>query len=401
MTNELENTTCDWTIDRLKEHWTIVQLKEHLQGAVDLEFWTIPFYMSAMYSIKDRSLPAYQMLRTVVNQEMLHLQCAANIANAYGLSPTIHNPPYKGKNIPHLKFPKREVKEYKGGYTAEIGPLDLKHINAMCLIEHPEENHELQELKSHLKKFSEIDPAKHQKHLNKDIGEYQSIGAFYNALRVGALLHQDLIQGGVKQVDYFSAFYRNMPNMKITESGAAGFHQVNLLIDLITDQGEGDTDHKYHNNEDKILSASQNTADNTKPKDDPDEGEIPSAFQNTADDTKPKDDHFAKFTQIREDVCKKGQKFPDTYIVEKPGKCTTEQEQLKQEQLEENLIKKFTDLRTCLQKLFNGENPEDFLPVMATVGGAIKNCWLNGVTPKYSKSISSESKIYSWAMEDQ
>ncbi len=378
--------------------WTIKHLKEHLQAAVDLEFWTIPFYMSAMYSIKDRNLPAYQMLRTVVNQEMLHLQCAANIANAYGLSPTIHDPPYEGQKIPHLKFPKQEVEEYEP-YTAEIGPLNEEHINAMCLIEHPEENPELQELKIHLKKYGTRDLQDNlNNHLEKynktdlkdylktDIKDYPSIGAFYNALRVGAHVYQDLIQGGVKQVDYFSAFYRNMPNMTITESGAAGFNQVNLLIDLIIDQGEGDPDHEYYN--DKGHS---------------DEGEIPSAFQNIADDTKPKDDHFAKFTQIKGNGGVQGQKLPNTYIVEEPRNYTEEQKQL-----EENLIEQFRLLMKLLDQLFKGDhqlleddkhNPENFFSTMASVGGAIKNCWLNGVTPKYSlETAKSESIIYSWAM---
>ena len=72
-----------------------------------------------------------------------------------------------------------------------------------------------------------------------------------------------------------------------------------------------------------------------------------------------------------------------------------------QKELEKNLIEQFDELKDRLKKLFKGENPEDFLPVMATVGGAIKNCWLNGVTPKYSSPKKSESKIYSWAMENQ
>ena len=33
--------------------WNQVTLRNHLQAAVDLEFWTIPFYMSAMYSLHE------------------------------------------------------------------------------------------------------------------------------------------------------------------------------------------------------------------------------------------------------------------------------------------------------------------------------------------------------------
>ncbi|WP_299410624.1 ferritin-like domain-containing protein [Acaryochloris sp. IP29b_bin.148] len=314
--------------------WTIKHLKDHLQAAVDLEFWTIPFYMSAMYSVKDRSSQAYQMLRTVVNQEMLHLQCAANIANAYGLSPTMKAPVYQGTTIPHLDFSldnPKAIAPYKP-YTAEIGALDLKHINAMCLIEIPEY----------------LDGEKNIQ-LQSKIEEYGSIGAFYQALRFGAYLLRDSIQGGVRQVDYFSAFYRNMPNMTITESGENGFDQIGLLIDLITDQGEGQT------------------------KKDP---TIPSAFQNTADDTEPHDDHFAKFNQIKNNM---GHQLPDVYIGKAHGDYTDTDKQL-----EVILIQQFSELRNLLEQLFKGDNPEKFFSIMASVGGAISNCWHHGVTPRYS-----------------
>src|SRR5688572_2520585 len=71
----------------VEPQWTLEQLQEHLQAAVDLEFWTIPYYMAAAYSIKDQGEEAFQLVLSVVNQEMLHVQLAANIANAYGLSP--------------------------------------------------------------------------------------------------------------------------------------------------------------------------------------------------------------------------------------------------------------------------------------------------------------------------
>ncbi len=329
-------------------NWTIEHLKDHLQAAVDLEFWTIPFYISAMYSIKERSSQVYQLLRTVVNQEMLHLQCAANIANAYGLSPTMKAPQYEGTTIPHLDFSldnPQAIAPYEP-YTAEIGSLDLQHINAMCLIEIPD-------YASGEKKIV----------LQSKIEEYGSIGEFYRALRHGASLLKHLIQGGVRQVDYFSAFYRNMPNMTITESGAAGFHQVELLLDLITDQGEGQS------------------------KEDP---TIPYSFQNTADDIEPKDDHFAKFNQIKKDVGAQEQKLPDTYIGKDPSEYTEEDKQL-----EAILIEQFRLLMTLLDQLFKGDhqlleddknNPENFFSTMASVGGAISNCWHHGVTPRYPKN---------------
>lgn len=313
------------------DQWDITHLRDHLQSAVDLELWTIPFYMSAMYSIKDRTDPAYQLIRTVVNQEMLHLQTAANISNAYGRSPTLDAPAYKGKVIPHLDFSGDDPAVLKkfSPYTAEIGPLDLEHINAMCLIEVPESlTGEAPEL-------------------NEDTTEYGSIGQFYQALRYGAGLLRKDIRGGVKQVDFFGAFYRNMPSMTITESGESGFHQVDLLIDLITEQGEG---------EGKDTETMAET------------------FRNTADDAFSEDDHFDKFMEI-----KNGKSLPATFKAIAPAKYNAHQKKL-----EGILIEQFTELRAVLEGLFAGENPQNFFPIMASVGGAIRNCWENGVTPKFS-----------------
>ncbi len=318
--------------------WTMEHLHDHLQAAVDLELWTIPFYMSAMYSIKNRDEQAYQLIRTVLNQEMLHLQCAANMANAFGLSPTITPPVYQGKKIPHLDFsldPSVETEPYHP-YTAEIGPLDLQHVNAMCLVELPE-----------------FGATRKEVLLQSSVGEYGTIGEFYDALRFGARLLQNNIQGGVRQVDFFSAFYRNMPNMLITESGAAGFDQVSLLIDLITDQGEG-----------------QCKKDQT----------VPPVFQNTADDIEPSGDHFEKFNQIKDAGGPDGGKLPATFSTKSPDDYT-----LEDVNLQNILIKQFGQLSQALEALFKGESPDNFFPVMASVGGAIRNCWENGVTPQFSK----------------
>lgn len=313
------------------DQWDISHLRTHLQSAVDLEFWTIPFYMSAMYSIKERTDPAYQLIRTVVNQEMLHLQTAANIANAYGLSPTLNAPVFKGDKVPHLDFSGDEPAEIKkfSPYTAEIGPLDIKHINAMCLIEIPESL------------------TGEKPELNSDVTQYGSIGQFYEALRFGAAQLKGDIRGGVKQVDFFSAFYRNMPSMKVTESGADGFDQVNLLIDLITEQGEGE-------------------GKNTET--------MAETFRNTADDVAAEDDHFDKFLLIKE-----GKSLPATFSAVSPAKYNKQQQKL-----EAILMAQFTELRAVLQGLFGGENPQSFFPLMASVGAAIRNCWENGVTPKFS-----------------
>src|SRR5215210_4733175 len=118
------------------DDWTIAHLRAHLQYAVDLELWTIPFYMSALFSVVDRTSAAYQLVQSVVHQEMLHLQLAANVANAYGLSPTFDAPRYVGQTIPHLDFSidEPDPRPEFSPFSAEIGPLDAERVNAMCLV---------------------------------------------------------------------------------------------------------------------------------------------------------------------------------------------------------------------------------------------------------------------------
>lgn len=305
-------------------------LHKHLQYAVDLELWTIPFYMSAMYSIKDRSCDAYQLIRSIVNQEMLHLQSAANIANALGYSPTISTPVYDGTTVPHLDFSKDPIEVTKQfmPYTAEIGPLDLQHINAMCLIELPE-----------------FDTHQNTLELFSECSEYGTIGAFYQALLFAIKLHKNQIRGGVRQVDYFAPFYRNAPDLIVSESKDAGLSQVELLIQLITEQGEGYT---------KLAQI------------------IPPVFQNTADDPEPEQDHFKKFVSIKDAP------LPEVFQLKDPGSYSQQDIEL-QAICEEN----FTALTLFLEGLFTGENPGQFFPCMAGVGGSIRNCWQNGVVPKF------------------
>lgn len=309
------------------DKWTLAHLQQHLQYAIDLEFWTIPFYMSALYSIIDRTSLPFQFVQSVVNQEMLHLQSAANIANAYGLSPAFEAPVY-GQKIPHLAFQLDDpdpVKQFSP-YSSEIGPLDQERINAMCLIEYPD--------------WEDKDPTD----LSDTVTEYPNIGAFYNAVAYGAAQLTEHLEGGIKQVDLFSAYYRNLPSLIITESGGAGFREVDLLIQAITEQGEG-------------ISRAR-------------EG-IVYAFQNTATDADPRLSHFEKFIKVRGNL-------PERYTVKAECDYSAEDQELLK-----TLLSNFASLREALAKVFSGKNPDDFLPLMLTVGADIQNCWKHGVTPRF------------------
>jgi hypothetical protein len=313
-----------------QQDWNIEHLRGHLQAAVDLELWTIPFYMSAMYSVLDRTSGAFQLIQTVVNQEMLHVQLAANVANAFGLSPSFRTPVYAGTRIPHLDF-KLDTPDPRpqfSPYSAEIGPLDTERVNAMCLIEYPEWE------------------TGHAPDLRDDVTEYGSIGEFYDAVQYGAGLLKQHLHGGVNQVDHFSAFYANLPSLKVTESGDHGLRQVNLLFNIIRDQGEGASLHH---------------------------ATLPAPYQNTADDTWAALSHFSKFQQIRDCAAR-----PLVYPLKVESDLTEEDRAVR-----DHLAATFAEFRAALERLFSGRNPGDFVPLMMSVGAGILNCWRHGVTPRF------------------
>jgi hypothetical protein len=71
--------------DSLKLISTIDDLHYYLIQALMIEHATLPPYLTALYSLNPgANLDAYQILRTVAVEEMLHLTLAANVFNAVG-----------------------------------------------------------------------------------------------------------------------------------------------------------------------------------------------------------------------------------------------------------------------------------------------------------------------------
>lgn len=78
-------------------------LQQAAQLALQVEFATIPVYLTGLYSIADVSSPAYQLLRSVVMEEMFHVNQAANLVVALGALPQLTGaavPVYPGY-LPH------------------------------------------------------------------------------------------------------------------------------------------------------------------------------------------------------------------------------------------------------------------------------------------------------------
>src|SRR5215212_9757329 len=84
---------------------SLESLREHLQWAIELEHFTIPPYLCALYSLDpDRNPDAVEVVVSVLVEEMLHLTLAANLLNAVGGRPEIDTPrmllPYP-RCLPH------------------------------------------------------------------------------------------------------------------------------------------------------------------------------------------------------------------------------------------------------------------------------------------------------------
>ena len=97
-----------------EENCTVENLKRKLQLAVQLEFATIPPYLTALYSIKDGyNLEIQKLIRSIAMQEMIHMAQAANILIAIGGVPQIDSnetvPSYPTMGLPGKVLPNLNV----------------------------------------------------------------------------------------------------------------------------------------------------------------------------------------------------------------------------------------------------------------------------------------------------
>lgn len=148
--------------------WTQQALIDHLQDAVELELFTIPLYLCAMYSItpaaqSETGNQAYTLIQSVVNEEMLHLELACNTLNAVGGNPVLTQgtsgqaAPSYPENIPFIQPPS----------PAQLGPMTPAQNLVFMAIELPtwdDPNHDID---------TGPEPA------------YDTIGEFYDAIEAG------------------------------------------------------------------------------------------------------------------------------------------------------------------------------------------------------------------------
>ncbi len=183
------------------------QMLVELQRAIALELSTIPPYLTAMYSIQDKTSGAYQAIRDVVLEEMLHVNLVSNLINALGGRPKLTGsacPRYPGY-LPVLGA---------SGPYVELLPATSEQIgNTFMAIEHP----------------APVDaPAEDE--------VVDTIGQFYKAIEIGFRDYSRrhwFVGGGVQA----TSFYFGSGAGRVVE--VTGTTSALEALEEIVQQGEG------------------------------------------------------------------------------------------------------------------------------------------------------------------
>ncbi|MCI5146794.1 MAG: hypothetical protein D3923_15035 [Candidatus Electrothrix sp. AR3] len=146
--------------------WTTELVQQHAQVAVAVELYTLPFYITAMTSVRDTDSEPYKIIRSVLVEEMLHLQLTANLCLALDTVPDFRPPQYS-LDIPYFKSYDPETGD-QGIFNVSLGPLNSDILNTMLDIETPEDLWVRQNVDHSMSCFP-----------------YNSIGEMYDALIIG------------------------------------------------------------------------------------------------------------------------------------------------------------------------------------------------------------------------
>ena len=141
------------------------ELREHLQYAIGVELTTIPAYLCALYTIEEgTNTAAYEVIQSVVLEEMLHMALAANVLNAIGGVPST-GPVGEGPS-PVPVYPT------KVPFIDRIPEIHLQRFSPAALDE-----------------FLAIEYPNDASLAAESGDQYGSIGAFYEAIEAGLRAH--------------------------------------------------------------------------------------------------------------------------------------------------------------------------------------------------------------------
>ncbi len=186
-----------------------------VQNAIELEHATIPPYLTAMFSFHpNTNKEIWEIINSVVIEEMLHMSIASNVLNALGGKPAI--------NVEHF------IPKYKGhlpmgiGGSLEVGleQYSKKQVkNVFMEIEEPEHPIDFPTIMSLVSKKEET---------------FATIGQFYHAVQCKIdELADDILPGKVERQFTTRFFPAEELFPIITKQDAI------KAIDIIIEQGEG------------------------------------------------------------------------------------------------------------------------------------------------------------------
>ena len=329
--------------------WNKSDLHHHLQHALSLELWTIPLYLTALYSIKDlkklkhKEYPeAAKLILSVLIQEMLHMELVCNITNALGFSPKFEHPNYdEQKGIPFIHPAKDYLPAELTGYIVKPQALNEQSLRLFCAIELP-----------------------HPK--NKIVWEkeksYNSIADLYEALRIGVSnLWDECYVGDEHNAKQKSSFYeyhnsngRNHGFSQKVFSPETALKAINAIIE----QGEG--------------ADSKHVSADFRPHQVEEGKEFETAWY------KGNLSHYQKFRILFHSH----HKLPMVYEINAGEKNTLTQQHL-------NAL--FLDFLSEMQIHFNSDGedmPESFWNKMFALGDAVAAVWESGMCPDFNFDIS-------------
>ncbi|MCA9185231.1 MAG: ferritin-like protein [Planctomycetales bacterium] len=187
-------------------------LKRALKSAIQLEFFTIPPYLTALWSIKDYRDPVAIAIREVVIEEMLHMSLVCNMLKSIGGRPKLAD----ASVVP--RYPAKMPGGVKPELTVCLSGLTRNALEAFMAIEEPEKDI------SHTERVG-------------DMETFPRIGAFYDAIESAFHdVHPEISRDGQVQ-GYFGESQH--PDGTYVPKSIGNLDEVSAAIKVIKDQGEG------------------------------------------------------------------------------------------------------------------------------------------------------------------
>jgi hypothetical protein len=205
------------TTDTASSTRDLAWIKNSLQSAVELEYSTLPLYLSSMFSLEVQNYTGYNTIRSVAMEEMVHMAIAANILAALGGTPAI-------KNM-NVAYP---TKGLPGGVEPDLA-VGLTQFS-----------------RSQLENFMRIERPQFLVDSKVRSEEYPTIGAFYEQIKEAIRNNKDEVTSAVKQAT--DPANKTSSHQVPDSIGLPKFlydkniDPVEMLcagIDEITEQGEG------------------------------------------------------------------------------------------------------------------------------------------------------------------